>query len=43
MQPVWLQHRTVKRNWPAVETPAPVIRGLKCLLDIEKSLKEVKR
>ncbi len=27
MHPVWLQHRSVQRNWPQVETSAPVIDG----------------
>jgi HAD superfamily hydrolase (TIGR01549 family) len=35
MHPVWLQHRRVKRHWPAVETQAPVIDGLERLLDLE--------
>jgi putative hydrolase of the HAD superfamily len=35
MHPVWLQHRMVRRRWPAVESPAPVIDGLEHLLDIE--------
>ena len=35
MHPVWLQHRSVKRNWPTVETEAPVIDSLESLLDIE--------
>jgi HAD superfamily hydrolase (TIGR01549 family) len=34
MQPVWLKHRSVRRNWPAVETTGtPVIDGLEALLD----------
>ncbi len=28
IQPVWLQHMAVQRNWPAVETTEPVITGL---------------
>ena len=43
MRPVWLQHRSVKRNWPAVETSAPVIDSLERLLDIEALLNEGKR
>ena len=35
MHPVWLQHRSVKRNWPIVETSAPIIDSLERLLDIE--------
>lgn len=40
MHPVWLQHRLVKRHWPAVETSVPVINSLDCLVDIEKVVKE---
>ncbi len=43
MHPVWLKHRLVQRNWPAVETAAPVIDSLDALLDIEKLLKGVKK
>ena len=43
MQPLWLKHRLVQRNWPAVETAAPVIDSLDALLDIEKLLKGVKK
>lgn len=35
MHPVWLQHRMVERQWPEVETQAPVIDRLESLLDIE--------
>lgn len=28
LHPVWIQHRTVQRNWPAVETDVPVITAL---------------
>ena len=35
MHPVWLRHRSVTRNWPAVETDAPVIDSLERLLDLE--------
>jgi FMN hydrolase / 5-amino-6-(5-phospho-D-ribitylamino)uracil phosphatase len=35
MHPVWLKHRLLQRNWPRVETEAPVIDSLSCLLDIE--------
>jgi HAD superfamily hydrolase (TIGR01549 family) len=38
MQPLWLKHRLVQRNWPAVETSAPVIDSLDALLDIGKLL-----
>ena len=43
MQPLWLKHRLVRRNWPAVETAAPVIDSLDALLDVEKLLKGVKK
>ena len=43
MRAVWLKHRLVQRNWPAVETAAPVIGSLDALLDIEKLLKGVKK
>jgi putative hydrolase of the HAD superfamily len=39
MHPVWLQHRSVWRHWPEVETRAPVIDGLERLLDIEALMK----
>ncbi len=32
IQPVWLQHRSVKRNWPAVEPFEPTITSLDELL-----------
>jgi putative hydrolase of the HAD superfamily len=37
MRPVWLQHRSVKRNWPrpgGMEATVPVIATLDALLDI---------
>ena len=36
MHPVWLRHHSLRRNWPQVETAAPVIDSLECLLDIEQ-------
>ena len=33
MQPIWLQHHSVSRNWPEVETPAPIITSLEQLLE----------
>jgi putative hydrolase of the HAD superfamily len=36
MHPVWLRHRSLQRNWPQVETAAPVIDHLERLLDIER-------
>ncbi len=35
MHPVWLRHRSLRRNWPQVETAAPIIDGLEHLFDIE--------
>ena len=35
IQPVWLQHHSVSRKWPLVETPVPVITSLEQLLDLE--------
>ena len=36
MHPVWLRHRSLRRNWPQVETAVPVIDSLERLLDIER-------
>ena len=36
MHPVWLRHRSLRRNWPQVETAAPIIDGLERLLDVER-------
>jgi len=38
MHPVWLRHHSVTRNWPAVETAAPIITSLEDLLELEKLL-----
>ena len=35
---VWLKHRSVKRNWPAVETAVPVIESLDELLELDRVL-----
>lgn len=35
IQPVWLQHHSVSRKWPLVETSVPVITSLEQLLDLE--------
>ena len=32
---VWLQHHSVTRRWPLVETSVPVITGLEQLLALE--------
>ncbi|MCG6909285.1 MAG: HAD family hydrolase [Deltaproteobacteria bacterium] len=34
LRPVWLKHRSVKRNWPDVEPFEPTITGLEQLLDL---------
>ncbi len=34
IQPVWLQHHTVRRNWPDVKTDVPVITSLRDLFDL---------
>jgi FMN phosphatase YigB (HAD superfamily) len=36
MHPVWLRHRSLRRNWPQVETAVPVIDSLERLLDVER-------
>ncbi len=38
LQPIWLQHHSVNRNWPAVETSVPIITSLEQLLDLEHVL-----
>ncbi len=35
LRPVWLKHRSVKRNWPDVEATVPVIKSLDELLDMD--------
>ena len=35
LQPVWLKHRSVKRNWPDGEASVPVITSLDELLDMK--------
>jgi len=34
IQPVWLRHETVRRNWPDVETTVPIITRLDQLLSL---------
>lgn len=34
IQPIWLQHHSVKRNWPEVETDIPIITRLDELHDL---------
>ena len=36
LQPVWLKHKSVRRNWPEVQTAVPVITSLKQLLELDK-------
>lgn len=38
MHPVWIQHRSLRRNWPAPEKLVPVIDSLEGLLDIDRLL-----
>jgi HAD superfamily hydrolase (TIGR01549 family) len=38
MQPIWLQHHSVRRSWPLKETSVPVITSLDPLLDMETLL-----
>lgn len=35
VQPIWLQHHTVARNWPRAKTDAPIITSLKQVLDLD--------
>ena len=34
IQPVWLKHHSVKRNWPDVDTDSPIITRLDQLIDL---------
>jgi len=36
IQPVWLKHHSVTRNWPQIETTVPVITSLDELLSLER-------
>lgn len=38
MQPIWLKHHSVKRNWPSVKASVPVITSLEELLGLESLL-----
>jgi len=38
IQPVWLKHHSISRNWPLIETTVPIITSLKPLLDLENFL-----
>lgn len=35
IQPVWLQHHSVSRRWPSMETSVPIITSLEELFDLE--------
>ena len=35
LHPIWLQHSSVSRSWPEVETSVPIITNLKPLLELE--------
>jgi HAD superfamily hydrolase (TIGR01549 family) len=35
IQPIWIQHQSVHRSWPAVETSVPIITSLDPLLSLE--------
>jgi HAD superfamily hydrolase (TIGR01549 family) len=39
MHPVWLRHRSLRRNWPQVETSVPVIDSLERLLGVERLIR----
>jgi HAD superfamily hydrolase (TIGR01549 family) len=36
LHPIWLKHRMVKRNWPAVETEVPIITRLDELVHLDR-------
>ncbi len=38
IRPVWLQHRSVHRTWPVVDTSVPIIHYLNSLIEPEKFL-----
>ena len=38
IQPIWLQHHFVSRNWPTVETSVPIITSLEQLLNLKHIL-----
>ena len=35
IQPIWLKHHSISRNWQLIETQAPVMTSLEPLLDLE--------
>jgi HAD superfamily hydrolase (TIGR01549 family) len=40
IQPIWLQHHSVRRNWPDVQTTVPIISSLDQLLELDRLLAE---
>jgi HAD superfamily hydrolase (TIGR01549 family) len=38
IQPIWIQHESVRRSWPAVETTVPIITTLGSLLNMKSFL-----
>jgi len=38
IRPIWIQHQSVHRSWPAVETTVPIITSLDPLLSLESIL-----
>ena len=36
IQPIWIQHHSVSRNWPVVKTSLPIITSLDQLIDLER-------
>lgn len=38
IQPIWIQHHSVHRSWPAVETSVPIITSLDTLLSLKSIL-----
>jgi putative hydrolase of the HAD superfamily len=39
LRPIWLKHHSVRRNWPDVQSEAPVITNLEQLLELESLFK----
>jgi HAD superfamily hydrolase (TIGR01549 family) len=35
IQPIWIQHESVRRSWPALETTVPIITTLESLLNMK--------
>jgi len=38
LQPIWIKHHSVRRSWPDIKTPVPVITNLDQLLDLNRVL-----